>query len=317
MAAGIGTVAKPGDRVLILLPDGRAYSQADLLFKGTKKFGAKPLVASFDIPAPELLRIIEETECDVIFAYTRRLFRLTRELQTRTDLSNRVGVLFLAAEYLPDPMRQDLQKIWGCRIHTHYGLTEMGLGVAVECAAGDGYHFNEADLILEVVDPLTGELVEDGVEGELVFTTLNRQAMPLIRYRTHDLSRVIPDPCACGASSLLKFGAVKKRLENIVNIGDRDELYPSLFDNVLFEFPGILDYQVTIKKDGGLDRLDFRIEMLPGEAPIPEICQKLLASPIISKNISSGRMSPPSVEAAVPGFGLSIGREKKMILDCR
>ena len=159
MAAGIGTVADVGDTVLILLPDGRPNSQADLLFKGVKKLGATPVVANIDLSAQELLRVIDESGCTVIFGFTRKLFRLSKELQLQCNLREKgVKVLFLASEYLPAAMRQYLQQTWDCEVRTHYGLTEMGLGVAVECEACNGYHFNEADLLLEVINPRTGEL---------------------------------------------------------------------------------------------------------------------------------------------------------------
>ncbi len=319
MAAGIGTVANPGDSVLILLPDGKPNSQADLLRQGVLKLGAKPFVANADLTAPELLEAIEESRCRVIFGYTRKIFRLSKELERRENLSARgVEILFLAAEYLPVAMRQELKRIWNCDIRTHYGLTEMGLGVAVECEAQDGFHFNEADLVLEIVHPETGAPVPAGEEGELVFTTLTREAMPLIRYRTHDLSRLISEPCTCGAASLLKIDTVKKRLESIATIGDNDEIYPALFDDVLFEIPGLVDYQVIAKKEGGMDRLDFKVEMAPDQTGgISEIRRKLLSSPIIVKNLSAQYMLEPGIELVAWGGLQSVGRTKKMIIDHR
>jgi len=318
MSAGIGTVADAGDTVLILLPDGRPYSQADLLERGVKKLGATPVVAPIDLSAQDLLKTIEETRCAVVFGYTRTLFRLTQELRMQEDL-HRLGVriFFLAAEYVPDAMRRAFQSAWGCEVRTHYGLTEMGLGVAVECEAGDGYHFNEADLLLEVLDPQTGEPVPDGEEGELVFTTLTREAMPLIRYRTHDVSRRISEPCPCGAHSLTKIGKVKKRLENIVSVGGGDEMYPALFDDVLFEIPGLVDYQVILTKEEGKDRMDFRIELPAGRAAIAEIKEKLASTPILSRNIFNGTMVQPGIELAPLGALQTVSREKKMILDRR
>ena len=194
----------------------------------------------------------------------------------------------------------------------------MGLGVAVECEAQDGFHFNEADLVLEIVHPETGAPVPAGEEGELVFTTLTREAMPLIRYRTHDLSRLISEPCTCGAASLLKIDTVKKRLESIATIGDGDEIYPALFDDVLFEIPGLVDYQVIAKKEGGMDRLDFKVEMVPDQTGgISEIRRKLLSSPIIAKNLSAQKMLEPGIELVAWGGLQSVGRAKKMILDRR
>jgi len=318
MTAGIGTVADAGDTVLILLPDGRPYSQSDLLKRGVQGLGATPVVADIDLSARELLKTIEETRCAVVFGYTRKLFRLTQELRKQVDLRRlSVNILFLAAEYVPDAMRHEFQSAWGCGVRTHYGLTEMGLGVAVECEAGDGYHFNEADLLLEIIDPQSGEPVPDGEEGELVFTTLTREAMPLIRYRTHDISRRIPGPCSCGATSLLKIGKVKKRLENIVRVAGGDEVYPALFDDLLFEIPGLVDYQVILTKEEGKDRMDFKIEMQEGPASLAAIKEALSSAPILSRNISRGTMVEPRIELAPPGALRTVSREKKMILDRR
>jgi len=115
----------------------------------------------------------------------------------------------------------------------------------------------------------------------------------------------------------LKFDKVKKRLETIAIIGDGDEMYPALFDDVLFEIPDLVDYQVIVTGADGRDRLDFRIELISDRKPIPEIAQKLLSAPIIEKNIAAGKMLPPRIELVEPGSLQLIGRAKKMILDRR
>jgi phenylacetate-CoA ligase len=319
MAAGIATVAGPGDVVQIMLADGRPFSQADLLHRGVKKLGATPVLTAMDLRAKEILEIVESSHTAVLFGYTSRLFRLTRELQTKQDLSaTGVKVIFAAGDYMPEAMRHELQKIWNCRVHTHYGLTEMGLGVAVECDARDGYHFNEAGLLLEVVDPRTGVPIPAGEQGELVFTTLTRQAMPLIRYRTHDISRLIPDPCPCGSAGLLRIDRVRKRLESIVTLEGGDEIYLSLFDDVLFEVPGIIDYEVALTRERGRDRLEFTVEELSRDTDIlPEIDRKLLSVPVIARRVAEGWMEQPVVRLVACGALQSAGRAKKLIVDSR
>jgi phenylacetate-CoA ligase len=319
MAAGIGTVADSDDVVQIILPDGRPNSQSDLLSKGVTKLGARSVPAGVDLSPQEHLNLIERFHSSVLFGSASHLFRISKELQAQYDLHGKgVKVLFLAAEYLPDARRRELQKIWNCHVHTHYGLTEMGLGVAVECEAENGYHFNEADLLLEVISPRTGKPVAAGEEGELVFTTLNREAMPLIRYRTHDISRLITEPCPCGVSTLLKIDRVRKRLESIITIGDGDEIYPALFDDALYEIPGLMDYQVVVTREGNKDRLRFKIEMTRENAdPIPEINRKLLSEPVIAKNIAAGTMVAPAIEIVGWGTLKSASRAKKMIVDRR
>jgi phenylacetate-CoA ligase len=319
MAAGIGTVATKADVVQIFLPDGRPNSQADLLRQGVRKLGATAVVSAGNLSAAEHLALLDRCHSTILFGYAGNLFRLSKELQTVDDLRHKgVKVLFLAAEYLPDSRRQELQALWNCRVRTHYGLTEMGLGVAVECEAGDGYHYNEAGLILEIIDPQTGEPVEDGREGELVFTTLNREAMPLLRYRTHDISRLITEPCACGATSLLKFGHVKKRLDSMVTLASGEEIYPALFDDVLFGVPGLIDYQLSVTRDEGKDRLDFTIEMMPECTDrTSEIRGKLCSATVIAKSTAAGMMAAPNIEIVHWGALLHADRAKKLIVERR
>ena len=319
MAAGIRSVASRNDTVQILLLDGRPNSQADLLYRGVKKMGAKPVVTGVQPGAQEQLRILEDAHSTVLFGYTGQLYRISKELQPKNRLRAKgVRVLFLAGEYLPTARRRELETIWNCRVHTHYGLTEMGLGVAIECSARNGYHFNEADLLLEIIDPRTAERVKPGEEGELVFTTLTREAMPLIRYRTHDISRLLPGSCSCGATSLLKIDAVRKRLESIVTLGNGAEMYPALFDDLLFSIPDVIDYEVKFLRHEKKDRLDFKIEIARERRNIlMEIDRKIRSSPAIAENTADGNMSPPQVELVSMGALATAGRAKKMIVEIR
>lgn len=316
MAAGIATVASREDVVQIMLADGRPYSQADLLYKGVEKLGATSVLAAPDLGAEEQFSIIESAQSTILLGYTGRIFRLSKELQKKRNLSTAgVKAVFAAGEYLPDAMRQELQKIWGCPVHTHYGLTEMGLGVAIECESRNGYHFNEAGLLLEVIDPVTGEAVAEGEEGELVFTTLAREAMPLIRYRTHDISRLMPEPCPCGSSTLLRIDSVRKRLESIVTLDGGDEIYPSLFDDVLFEVPGLIDYQVGLTMQDGKERLELTVEMSSHDTgTVQDIYSKLLLLKPIARSVARGRMIEPTIHY---GILQPAGRTKKLLVDSR
>jgi phenylacetate-coenzyme A ligase PaaK-like adenylate-forming protein len=119
--------------------------------------------------------------------------------------------LLLSGDYVSPAVRDEIERLWDCKVYEHYGMTEMGLGGAMSCEIREGYHIREADLYIEIINPHTGEPVPDGEFGEIVFTTLTRQAMPLIRYRTGDISRIIPSPCPCGS--------VPRRLERVGSRG--------------------------------------------------------------------------------------------------
>ena len=135
------------------------------------------------------------------------------ELAKRAEAGNYqipLRTVLLSADYVSAESRHRIQNAWDCRIFEHYGMTEMGLGCAVSCPALEGCHIREADLYLEIIDPKTGEVLPDGQEGEIVFTTLTRKGMPFIRYHTGDRSRFLTEPCVCG--SILK---------RISRVGDR------------------------------------------------------------------------------------------------
>jgi len=320
MEIGIRTVAKRGDVVQILLPGGSRLGQLDLLAQGVEQMGGLPIKAGTGLSPDEQLELVKKHKSTVLFVRTGRLYRMTQELLAKGYELDNLGVktLFLTSEYLPGAMRKRLESIWNCEVSCHYGMSEMGLGVAVECQAHDGFHLNEVDILLEMIDPKTGEVITDGSQGEMVFTTLNREGMPLIRYRTHDISRLSTEPCSCGASTLIKFAKTTHRLESIVKVGDGDEIYPSLFDEVLYEMPEVVDYQVNLNRLSGKDSLSFIVEVTQVNDRVKEEVRKKLSSPpVVETNISAGRMTESKVELVGLGGLKRSGRAKKLIADNR
>ncbi|MBN2123596.1 MAG: hypothetical protein JW821_04850, partial [Deltaproteobacteria bacterium] len=155
-------------------------------------------------------------------------------------------------------------------------------------------------------------------EGELVFTTLSREGMPLIRYRTHDLSHWIHEPCPCGASTLLKFGKVSRRLESQARIGGGDAVYFSLFDDAVYSVPEVVDYGIEVGSLEGLSALTFTVEVTRFGGDVKEsIQQALLRSPFITRNLKNHSIARPRVELVALGAFKPGGRAKKMIVDSR
>lgn len=206
---GMRLMADASDTVMILMPCRRPGSIGELLKRGVERFGAK--VVPYGLPDgsdyERILKIMEEAGVTCAVALPTHLAALARQAKGfRIPLKTAL----LSAEYVSGESRQAIQDAWNCRIFEHYGMTEMGLGCAVSCPALEGCHIREADLYLEIIDPKTGEVLPDGQEGEIVFTTLTRRGMPFLRYRTGDRSRFLVEPCACG--SILK---------RISRVGDR------------------------------------------------------------------------------------------------
>jgi phenylacetate-CoA ligase len=136
----------------------------------------------------------------------------------------------------------------------------MGPGVAGECLERSGLHLNEDHFIPEIIDPESGNTLPVGEWGELVLTTVRREAMPLIRYRTGDLSRLYLDKCACGRS-LIKMVKVTGRTDDMI-IFKGVNLYPSQIEEILFEFEGVTPhYQIVLSRDGALDTMEVLVEV--------------------------------------------------------
>lgn len=208
---GMQLMADASDTVMILMPCRRPGSIGDLLKRGVERFGAK--VVAYGLPDGSdygrILQIMEESGVTCAVALPGHM----AELAKRAEAGNYqipLRTVLLSADYVSAESRHRIQNAWDCRIFEHYGMTEMGLGCAVSCPALEGCHIREADLYLEIIDPKTGEVLPDGQEGEIVFTTLTRKGMPFIRYRTGDRSRFLTEPCVCG--SILK---------RISRVGDR------------------------------------------------------------------------------------------------
>jgi phenylacetate-CoA ligase len=316
MAIGMKTVAKAGDKVQIMLPGGLPNGQSELLGEGVRKMGGVPVITGNKPGPEEQLKIIDKEQPQVLFGETAYLWRITKETCQYHDLKAKgVQTIFLTSEHLSEASREQLKQIWGCAVHVHYGMTEMGLGVSVECGAHDGYHYNEADLMVEIIDPVTGETAADGTEGEVVFSTLNREAMPLLRYRTHDISRMISQPCPCGASTMQRIAPVTRRHEAIIRISG-GELYPSLFDEMLFSIPEIIDYQATVIREKSKDTLALRIETESGTDDLKQaIREKLKNLPAIKPNLENGRLALSPIETVGRGTFTRLSRAKKLIIE--
>ena len=173
--------------------------------------------------------------------------------------------VLLSTDHVPDAIRRELQRIWGCEVYTHYGMTEMGFGGGVECQAKHGYHLREADLYVEIINPATGVQLKDGETGEVVFTTLTRRGMPLIRYRTGDLSRFLLEPCPCG-TVLKTMECLKRRLEDRVELAPGRILTMTDLDEVLFRIGDLVDFSAAFIREEDLNRLSISTTMLEGNS---------------------------------------------------
>ena len=170
---------------------------------------------------------------------------------------------FFGAEPWTDEMRKHIEEGSGVKAHDIFGLSEiMGPGVAGSCDARNGMHIFEDHYYPEIVDPATGASLPPGEEGELVLTTLDKWAMPLLRYRTHDVTRLTYEKCACGRT-LVHMDPIRRRSDDMLIIRGVN-LFPSQVEALLLSIRGVVPhYELVVTREGAMDELEVRVEVTP------------------------------------------------------
>ena len=176
------------------------------------------------------------------------------------DIPLKAGIF--GAEPWSEEMRQDIQKTLGIKAYDIYGLTELsGPGVAFECSAQHGMHINEDHFVAEIIDPVTGEVLPDGVQGELVFTSLTKKAFPLLRYRTRDICTLTHEKCSCGRT-FVRMSKPRGRTDDMLIIRGVN-VFPSQVETVLLNLGYGANYQIIVDRVNHTDTLDVHVEMTP------------------------------------------------------
>jgi phenylacetate-CoA ligase len=191
------------------------------------------------------------------------LHLVERAKEMKIDFSRlRVGVF--GAEPWSEAMRARIQQESGIRAYDIYGLSEIiGPGVGTECEAQDGLHLFEDHFYPEIIDPATGDVLSEGAEGELVLTTLSKQAMPMIRYRTRDVTSLVAAPCSCGRT-LRRIRRIGRRSDDMFIIRGVN-VFPSQVETALLQVEGTLPhYHIVLTRAQGLDQMEVKVEVTPG-----------------------------------------------------
>lgn len=231
---------------------------------GAEAIGAMviPIGAGRTLMQLKLMKELKATVLAAIATYPLRLIEVARdEGFDLRSLSLRVGIL--GSETWSDELRVRIEQELSIETFDIIGMTETGgPGMGIDCQARAGIHVWEDHYYVEVIDPLSGAPVPDGTEGELVVTTLTREGLPLVRYRTHDLTRVLSrERCACGRTHL-RIDRLRGRTDDMV-ICKGVNFYPRQVEQLLLRHPGVShEYQIVLEADGG-ERLTVLVEVEP------------------------------------------------------
>lgn len=196
-------------------------------------------------------------------SYALRIAEVAMQMgiDPKTDLHVKIGLL--GSELLTEAMRTEMHKLWGDEmlVTSNYGMSELnGPGVSGECQYLCGMHINEDFFIPEIIDPKTGEVLPPGEKGELVITCIYKEALPLIRYRTKDITRLIYEPCKCGRTTV-RMENLDGRTDDMLKIRGVN-VFPSQIEEVLLGIEQIgPHYEIIVTRKDHTDRLEIRVEL--------------------------------------------------------
>ena len=240
-ATGMRSLTGPGKRVAILLSSDVPDSIASLLQTALRRIGAQATIHGHIFDLGTAAEAVQGAHC--LVGLPSELLRLCRRYPALRPES-----VLLTADYVPEVVRRDLESSWRCRTFSHYGMTETGYGLAVQCDCCSAHHLRHADVLVEVVDPVSGRRLPAGEDGEVVVTTFSHEAMPLLRYRTGDLASLDIGTCPCGGV-LPRLGRIKGRIADAVNLGGF-YLTPGELDETIYGCGGVRDYRASVRDVG-------------------------------------------------------------------
>lgn len=224
-----------------IIPSSTGNSEKQLMFM--RDFGTTLLVAT----PSYALRLAEVAE--------------SIGIDPKKDLKVKIGLL--GSELLTESMRAEMHKVWGedMLVTSNYGMSElMGPGVSGECEYLCGMHINEDYFIPEIIDAKTGEVLPEGEKGELVITCIKKDALPLIRYRTKDITRLIYEPCKCGRT-LCRMENLSGRTDDMLKVRGVN-VFPGQIEEVILGFDELgPHYEIVVEREGYSDKLTVRVEL--------------------------------------------------------
>ncbi|MFB3926670.1 MAG: phenylacetate--CoA ligase family protein [Syntrophales bacterium] len=279
---------------------------------GAEKIGALviPAGAGNSKRQIQLMRDFETTVIHIIPSYALHLYTFFEEMKLIPSRDTRVRIAFVGAEPHSEKTRKKIEELYGFKAYNSYGLSEMnGPGVAFECTFQNGLHIWEDNFIVEIIDPDTLKPVPDGVEGELVMTTLQRKGMPILRYRTKDLTRIIPGACECGRTHR-RIERIKGRTDDMMIIKGVN-IFPIQIEKKLMDIPGVgTNFLIILEREGYNDHMIIRVEVqkdfFDGDVLHLEKLQKRIVEELRSEILITPRVELVGPNAIARGEGKAV-----------
>jgi len=237
--AGLGEFVYPGSKTMICMPFSGPFGLGELISAAIEELGAAPLKIGVGMNFEQLEKTLNEEQPDTFVGMPTHLYALLTVLGPMS-----LKRALISGDACPVAVTKQIEAMLGSKLFPHYGSREMGMAGAITCSAHNGMHLRENHIIAEIIDK-HGNVLPHGEEGELVITTIGMEAMPLIRYRTGDFTRIFKEKCTCGSETI--------RLDSLRRKGNPGKILS--LDEKLFSMNGLVDYRAT--ETNGILTLDI------------------------------------------------------------
>ena len=258
----------------------------------------------------KFIRDFGTTVLHAIPSYASRIYEVMKSEGVDPRKDTRLRILCIGAEPHSEEQRQRIEEQLGVKAYNSYGISEMmGPGVAFECPEQNGLHIWEDYFIVEILDPVTLEPVPEGELGELVLTTINREAMPLLRYRTRDLTRLLPGTCPCGRTHR-RIARLQGRSDDMIILKGVN-IFPIQIEKILLRFKQVsTDYLITLETTPSGDTMTIDVEL--NDLFADDYIQLVSLSKTIERQLKDEILITPKVRLVAKGT-LAVSDEKKAV----
>ncbi|WP_313345309.1 DVU_1553 family AMP-dependent CoA ligase [Sedimentibacter sp.] len=279
MRVGFSTMIKVDDVMLVMMSGGTEGSIGRSVEYALDKSGIKTNVYGSIVNVHDAYENLISFKPNIIVGIPHQIGALSTYGQKFDNPEAKyINSALLSADDIPESLRKRISSLWNSKVFNHYGMTEFGIAGGVECEGFSGYHTRDLDLYFEIINE-----DKNGI-GEIVFTTLNREGMPLIRYKTGDIGKFTETECPCG-SKLKRIERVYGRKRNIIKLLDGGELHLSEIGNAVFYEDNIIDYECIVRNS----ELIIEVKIFPqDEADINIILNKLKRIDAIDNALKKG-----------------------------
>ena len=306
---GMSNLVGPGQTALVLMPGDRPGGVGRLLVDALARTSARAVPHGTMEKADAALDQCRAQGAECLVGSAAHVNLLAHAWEKRGLPAGKIRSVLLCWDAAPVAVVRNLERIFGCRVFRHWGMIETGLGGAVECAPGSGMHLRETDVFVEIIDPETGVGLPDGEFGEMAVTTPLRRGMPLIRYRTGDMGRILTGKCACG-SPLRRLDPQVHRRGDGVDVG-AGLLTLRELNEVLYSVHGLEDFAASFQEG------TLRVAACGGQDLAKHVRAALEAMPVVKQGLAAGTLDIDIAirndgAPAIPGLGkrrIQTGRE--------